>query len=224
MSLVHTRTLHVSSEHLSCPCVACFSWLRLSPRIPADFDCYLLVNAADDWPPKDPNAHAALADDDDHVLQIPSNPWTYENGDLNPNLQPPSARRRVSGMMKRRTGRSSNGNAISAVPPYHPDYRPPGDDEGFSDSPPSVATSYEDEDEHPDQPRKRKLVRRGSEGFEVQAIDREAMLRQHVVNQVTEPGRYNVYMPDPPSESDDEDDQTPLASRVENWRAETASA
>lgn len=157
------------------------------------------------------------AEDEEHVLELPSNPWTYENGGLNPNLQPPGARR-GSSLSKRRNKRTSN--AMSAVPPYHPDYRPPGEDEGFSDTP-SSATPSEGEDAHPEEPRR--FVRRGSEGYEVHAIDREAMLRQHVVSQITEPGRYNLYLPDPPSESDEEE-ITPLSSRVEDWRAGATAA
>ena len=69
-------------------------------------------------------------------------------------------------------------------------------------------------------------MRRGSEGYEVHVIDREEMLRQHVMDHMEEPGRYNVYVPDPPSESDQEQelellpvDEVPLTARVESWRA-----
>lgn len=104
------------------------------------------------------------------------------------------------------------------MPPYHPDYRPPGDDEDFSDSPPASETSTLAEESQP-----RRLVRRGSEGYEVHAIDREGMLQQYVTSQVREPGRYNVYMPDSPSASEDEEDEdVPLATRVESWRNEAA--
>lgn len=57
-------------------------------------------------------------------------------------------------------------------------------------------------------------------------IDREEMLRQHVMDHMEEPGRYNVYVPDPPSESDQElelesleQEEMPLTAKVESWRA-----
>ena len=110
---------------------------------------------------------------------------------------------------------------ISAVPPYHPDYRPPGDNEEFSDSPPSSEGSTLDEESGVRPPRR--LLRRGSEGLEVHAIDREAMLRQYVESQTHEPGRYNVYVPDPASASEEED-EVPLATRIDTWRKENAVA
>lgn len=142
------------------------------------------------------------------MLELPESPWTYENGNLNPNLHPPGA----SALTTRRRSRgATNKPTISSVPPYHPDYKSPSDHESFSDEEtvPSRRTG--------------RLVRRGSEGYEVRTIDREAMLRQHVTEQMQEPGRYNIYMPDPPSESDDDED-TLISTRVERWRAEAAIA
>ena len=54
------------------------------------------------------------------------------------------------------------------------------------------------------------------------------MLRQHVVDHIEEPGRYNVYVPDPPSESDQEleldaleqEGEVPLTARVESDKGE----
>lgn len=178
------------------------------------------VTSADDWPPKEPNAYASVEDDENHILELPSTPWTYDNGDLNPHLQPPSMRRRLTSPTKRHNGSLKKKNRISAVPPYHPDYRPPGEDEDFPDSISSGSSADEEVQRH--QPHR--FIRRGSEGYEVHAIDREDMLRQHVVSQITEPGRYNVYVPDPSSESDEEQEETPLASKVQNWRAETTFA
>jgi palmitoyltransferase ZDHHC6 len=100
------------------------------------------------------------------------------------------------------------------VPPYHPDYRPPDDDEDFSDSPGSTDSTSDEEVQQP-----RRFVRRGSEGYEVHTIDREAMFRQRVMGQMHEHGRYNVYVPEPASTSEEEEDETiPLAARVESWK------
>jgi len=63
-------------------------------------------------------------------------------------------------------------------------------------------------------------MRRGSEGYELPPIDREAMLRRYIEEQVGEEGRYNVYVPEPESGSTGDDEETvPLAKKVESWRA-----
>jgi len=69
-------------------------------------------------------------------------------------------------------------------------------------------------------------VRRGSEGYELPPINREAMLRHYIEGQVGEVGRYNVYVPEPLSEStdDDQEEMVPLAKKVESWRVDTADA
>lgn len=169
------------------------------------------------WPPKDPNPYPSS--DPNHVFTLPESPWTYENGSVNPNLQPTNMAR-VASTSRRRRGRPGKREPISSVPPYHPDYRPPGDNDAFSDSPPS--SDSESLDEEGGLKRPRKLFRRGSEGYEVHAIDREAMLRQYVEDQVHEPGRYNVYVPDPSSASEGED-EIPLAARVDSWRKANAT-
>lgn len=171
---------------------------------------------AEDWPPKDPGARPLPEVDPNYVFTLPESPWTYDTGNLNPNLHPSG-----SASTTRRRSRKSSKPPISSVPPYHPDYKAPSDDGSFSDTAPSTGeTSGEDGiPEHP-----RRLVRRGSEGYEVRGIDREAMLRQYISEQMREPGRYNVYMPDPPSESEDDDEDTPIASKVERWRTESAMA
>lgn len=111
------------------------------------------------------------------------------------------------------------------MPPYHPDYRPPGEEDGFDRASGSSASSTDDE-HLASSPRK--LMRRGSEGYEARPIDREAMLREHVEHQIQEPGRYNIYVPDPitPNESESEteieeedvEEEVPLLQRVEEWR------
>ena len=145
-------------------------------------------------------------EDPNYELKLPDSPWTYENGDLNPSLQPSGAGGSVA---RRRSYGGANKTTIASVPPYHPDYKPPSED-SLSDEEPLSSR------------RVGGLVRRGSEGYEVRTIDREAMLKQYIVEQMQEPGRYKMYAPDPPRESDDEG--IPGTSRVERWRAETAMA
>jgi len=171
---------------------------------------------AESWPPKDPNPYPPS--DPNHVLTLPSSPWTYENGSFNPYLQPNSMVRRASSS---RRGRTKAREPIASVPPYHPDYRPPGDDDAFSDSKGSVGSLSDEDEDTPLRPRTH--IRQGSEGYEVRPIDREEMLRRHVLSQVHEPGRYNMYVPDTPSTSEDEDEVVPLADRVESWRSATGT-
>ncbi|KAI0348281.1 zf-DHHC-domain-containing protein [Trametopsis cervina] len=188
------------------------------------------VAGQEEWPPKDPRA----VEHSDHKFELPKTPWTYENGELNPDLRPSSSalRKLSESTTARRKGRPKE--PISAVPPYHPDYKPPGDDGGFSDSPGTAHSSSEEEEEEEDDDddddvplgHSRAFVRRGSEGYEVRTIDREDMLRHHVVSQMGEPGRYNVYVPDPSSESEPEvevEADTPVAAKVERWRASAAT-
>lgn len=153
----------------------------------------LLTQSADSnygaqWPPEDPVAY-----NDDHTFTLPADPWTYGNGTLNPNLQPSdSSRLRERGSRK--------GEPTFALPPYHPDYKEPAtDDEG----------SHGSDDGYWDQPAPPpRLVRRGSEGYEVRPVDREELLRIYVAEQTHTEGRYNFYEPEPPSggESDYEDE------------------
>ncbi len=177
-------------------------------------------SGAESWPPKDPNPYP------NHVFTLPQSPWTYENGSFNPELKPSNKLHAQSSTTRRRKSQPKD---VSSVPPYHPDYKPPGDNEAFSDTAPSV----DEEDEVEEyilrpQNNPKRLVRRGSEGYEVGTIDREQMLREHVESQVHEPGRYRLYAPDPvtPSESEseveDEREEEPLVSKVEHWRAESS--
>ena len=181
---------------------------------------------AESWPPKDDNAHDPGEDDPNYVFTLPESPWTYENESLNPNLQPHNP---LHPAPRRRKGLLRQSAPVSSVPPYHPDYRPPGEEETFSDGKPaSLDESSSEAEDEPPVVEPRKLVRRGSEGYEVHTINREAMLRQHVTHQLTEPGRYNVYVSEDitPSESDDdtdvEEEELPLAQRVEEWRVRSA--
>ncbi|GJJ13367.1 hypothetical protein Clacol_007619 [Clathrus columnatus] len=137
------------------------------------------------WPPEDPYSY-----DDQSQRQFDPNcsPWTYGNG-INPDLQP-------SNMFKR----SSTGR--SKVPPYHPDYNQADHEHDRISSTPSPA-EYDNENFWHG-PR----IRRGSEGWEVGAIDREELLRRSIASRTDQPGRYRRYAP----ESNSEDDSQSLAS------------
>jgi len=128
---------------------------------------------------------------------LPASPWTYDNGGINPELQPSTN----NGVRRRSPAVSSS------VPPYHPDYQ---QDVNEADSP----TNSSDEEYYEERRQAhRPLVRRGSEGYEVRPVDREAMLQEYV----QDTGRYQRYIPEPPSESEgsdeDAEENTPLAFR-----------
>jgi len=128
------------------------------------------------WPPHDPST--------DHQFTLPASPWTYENNSLNPNLRP-------NNTLSRRL-------PVSSVPPYHPDYN-----HGSYISP--HHTEFESDLHTEDAHESRSFVRRGSEGYEVRPIDRGEMLRRLLEEQGMEPGKYNVYMPEPYSDTSSED-------------------
>lgn len=127
-------------------------------------------------------------------------------------------RRRTSARTKAAEG------PYASVPPYHPDYHRQESHETY----PVGSESEDDYDEdgyaHVHQSRPREFVRRGSEGYEVRSIDREELLRRYVEDRTAEPGRYHLYVPEPPSEPESgleteaEDEQTPLAEKLEMWR------
>ncbi|KAI0720048.1 palmitoyltransferase PFA4 [Cerioporus squamosus] len=167
-------------------------------------------SAGEEWPPKDPDAYIYPDEDPNHQFHLPSSPWTYANGTLNPDLQPSSTRRRRSGQAKAGEG------PYAAVPPYHPAY---GRQESHETYPLDSASDDDEEYEHVGRPRE--FVRRGSEGYEVRPINREDLLRRYVEDRTMEPGRYQLYVPDPPSEPEsgaEEDESIPLAEKVEMWR------
>lgn len=159
------------------------------------------------WPPQEHSIYPE-EDDPDHQLVLPESPWTYKSESFNPNLTPSNARRRIT-----RTNRQAPANSgHSALPPYHPDYEEGGDV-------PFAPDSSDEDDYYDEGPAVR--VRRGSEGYEVKPVAREDMLRQYVYERTTEPGRYNVYEPDEPSE-EDSDEEVSLQERVDEWRSSSA--
>ena len=172
-------------------------------------------------------------EDPDYVLKLPDSPWTYANGSLNPALQPAGSSSSIAPpSVHQRKPRKVNKEGVSNVPPYHPDYGKtppePQSDGSWDDS------EDEEEDEHDADPQgvddgyeysytaSGVRQRRGSEGYEVGPIDREALLRQHVFETTGEPGRYNWYVPareGEQSSSEDEvqerdDDDVPIAGAV----------
>lgn len=148
------------------------------------------------WPPQDPV---------ESEFRLPDSPWTYSNGDLNPNLQPGQPRRR-----KKRV------KTHAEVPPYHPDYVKESDTESYEDDVASSGDEYE-EGEPP-----RRKVRRGSEGFEIRPVGREDMLQRYMQEQgdvvTSEVDRkYNRYVPEPhssESEAETDEDDRPLGLRT----------
>jgi palmitoyltransferase ZDHHC6 len=148
------------------------------------------------WPPREP---ATDWSGQNPEFTLPSSPWTYENGSLNPDLKPYNAHLRTADI-KRRHFRDTDGFK-SSVPPYHPDF-PSAHADALSPDPilSSDSDTYQSETENYAEGSAR--VRRGSEGYEVRPLNREEMLRHYVQDQVTQPGRYQVYAPEPGSETE----------------------
>ncbi|KAG2368853.1 zf-DHHC-domain-containing protein [Suillus spraguei] len=142
------------------------------------------------WPPRDPT----LANQT--PFKLPDSPWTYENGNVNPNLRP------TNGQLRGVNGNhyKSTQDPISVLPPYHPDYTDPGVDAhpGRPYSPDSV--SDHSEEGYSEVVR----VRRGSEGYEVRPVTREQLFQEYVQDQINEAGRYQVYEPEHTLESDED--------------------
>ncbi|KAH9849211.1 palmitoyltransferase PFA4 [Lenzites betulinus] len=173
-------------------------------------------SAGEEWPPRDPEAYTYPEADPNYRFQLPPSPWTFDNGDLNPELRPSTTRRR-------RTPTGAPPPAPRApVPPYHPDY---DNDSGTAAYPAMESDDDYDEDEYTENAagRPREFVRRGSEGYEARPIDRETMLRRYVEDRTAEPGRYQLYVPSPPSEPDsgpEAEESIPLSEKLEMWRTD----
>ncbi|KAF9567799.1 palmitoyltransferase PFA4 [Agrocybe pediades] len=155
---------------------------------------------------------ASITSSDDGTVEDPTSsasPWTYENGSVNPALQPSS-----SGLRSRKRKMRPKIPGTSSLPPYHPDYREDEQAqaayESYSDSEESISSD--------DAPQKltSNRVRRGSEGYEIRQESRDEMLRRYLREVGEDPDRYLRYIPQPDedSEPDDEEDNIPLASYI----------
>ena len=134
--------------------------------------------------------------DEDHVFTLSKDPWTYGNGSFNPDLYPGSSNhglreRRGSPTSRQRhtnpyPGEGGEMDGTYAASPYHPNHNESQSSYGHFSRPP-----YADEDEDEDEDDRsyegrlhhRQFIRRGSEGYEVRAIDREEMMRQYAESQ-----------------------------------------
>ncbi|KAG5637653.1 hypothetical protein H0H81_003730 [Sphagnurus paluster] len=140
------------------------------------------------WPPRDPVTQKR-EEQGEHELVLPSSPWTYENGSVNPDLEPSNSSRRRN-VAKRQT------KGVSLLPPYHPDYQ-----EGEQ----VVLEQSEDDscsDDYSGHPR----IRSGSEGYEVRPVDREELLHRYLREVGEEPARYHRYIPTPESDNESDED------------------
>lgn len=184
------------------------------------------------WPPPDPTEY------NDGWTQ-PASPWTYDADGPNPALIPSNSR-----STQHLRARKHYAAGISAVPPYHPDYDESAQDEDGGDE---VDYDYDDGErfaEYEKVRQRKPFVRRGSEGYEVRPIDREQLLAEYIADRAQEDGHYRRYVPEPPSDPEsegesgregvgaevevevelngveqDDDDEEPLAVRVEKWRS-----
>lgn len=161
---------------------------------------FLPIDDGEQWPPRDPTA--IRQDGPEAEFQLPPSPWTYENGSLNPSLQPSSA-----GLRKTRRSKIMSKGA-SALPPYHPDYR-----EGEYTPDPQDLPDNNDSSEDDDYTG-RVRVRRGSEGYEVLPQGRDDMLRRYLEEMGEEDhSKYVRYIPEVGSDTEEEDD-VPLAKVI----------
>lgn len=189
-----------------------------------------LDDAQMSWPPQDPASHRYGphiddADDDDEMeeqsgtgFELPSSPWTYDTGSLNPDLEPSNARRRATEQQLRSRHKPKrngvNQGAIANVPPYHPDYVEPshssksgstfgfvefGNDDDYGSGSDSDVQHYSGH-----------RVRQGSEGYEIKPINREEILRRYIASRGEEAGRYQRYVPEPASDSESSEDKEEL--------------
>lgn len=173
------------------------SFCCVSTLIAAASSCFIkrITNRSIDvehhnWPPRDPTLANQLP------FKLPDSPWTYENGDVNPNLRPSNGQLRgVNGNRHK-----SSQDPVSVLPPYHPDYEDPGVDphSGRPYSPDS------DSDYSEEGYSGAVRVRRGSEGYEVRPVNREQMFQEYVQDQIDEAGRYQVYEPEHTLETDED--------------------
>lgn len=164
-----------------------------------DVTPFVVTGNGEQWPPRDPTT--IRPEGPESEFKLPSSPWTYENGALNPSLKPSSA-----GLRKTQKTKAKSIGA-SALPPYHPDYR-----EG--DYTPDQQDSSDDNDSEEDFHSGRVQVRRGSEGYEVLPQGREDMLKRYLDEIGEDHGKYIRYIPQVDSETEEEAEDIPLADIV----------
>ncbi len=143
------------------------------------------------WPPRDPEQYEP--NNYDHLQS--SSPWTYGYNALNPALEPTTSSRRRF-ISKSRDSCTPH----DKVPPYHPDYSrgekyQPGDNDDNSS-----LSSSDMEDDVPLGTIQGGRIRRGSEGYEIQAVSREQMLRQYLESVGEDYDKYIRYIPEVESE------------------------
>ncbi|KAF9486462.1 palmitoyltransferase PFA4 [Pholiota conissans] len=137
--------------------------------------------------------------DESHIPSATS-PWTFEDGSLNPALQPSNTALRSANMRYRHQPILGS----SLLPPYHPDYK---EDDQLDEIP-----QYSDDDSYDDQ--KMELgahIRQGLEGYEVRTETREEMLQKYLQSLGEQPDRYLQYIPQDDQDSDSNEDNIPLA-------------
>jgi palmitoyltransferase ZDHHC6 len=200
------------------------------------------IELPQEWPPSDPT---------DRYIECtqPDTPWTYDNDGPNPALVPSNSHSAQQLRARKRGGRGGRSRSlgVSAVPPFHPDYEPAHDREDHGDDGDDGGERFAEYEDEPGWGGTRH-VRRGSEGYEVRAIDREQLLEEYIASRGQEEGYYRRYVPEPPSETesesesggeggdgpgvgqvevevededddDDDDEDEVLAVRVEKWRS-----
>ena len=187
------------------------------------------------WPPPDPTEYNG-------GWAQPASPWTYNNDGPNPSLIPSN-----SDSAQHLRSRKRDAGEISTVPPYHPDYDESGQQEygGEVDYDYDDGERFA---EYEKVRQRMPFVRRGSEGYEVRPIDREQLLAEYITDRAQEDGHYCRYVPEPSSDLEsegesggekgeevgadveveverveqdghDDDDDEPLAVRVEKWQS-----
>lgn len=181
-----------------------------SPRFPDTTQQY-------SWPPKDPTIfrpHQDFTGEDDdeppeNSFNLPSSPWTFDNGSLNPNLQPSNTYRRRA-FKSNRTYAEQNEAQGSNEPTYPPNNAEPSataSDGNVRDGHYDDGSSEYSLDEDELYQESRPWIRRGSEGYEVKPIDREEILRRYILSRGEEAGYYQRYVPEPEPEGEDNQDQ-----------------
>ncbi|KAF5388519.1 hypothetical protein D9757_004693 [Collybiopsis confluens] len=143
------------------------------------------------WPPDDPTR--PYFEEAEGEFKLADSPWTFENDGVNPDLQPSNTKLRKDSFTRRRKARDAAG--YSTHPPYHPDYQ------GSEDA----VSSSEDDQNH-----RLERIRKGSEGLEFKPADREEMMLRYLEQIGETPGRYQRYIPQVESESENEEDDVLL--------------